>query len=114
MMGTACGDWRRRAASGAWTRRCETPAFRIGPIGTGSASEIVVRPVQPIFTRWAEHVDHPRFLERLGGMWDIGWEVDHIAGPEIVRLGAIVPDREPKVPLDDVCDLLMDVRVLRH
>src|SRR5688572_18301064 len=80
---------------------------------SGSAPQVIVSSVQPVLTRWTEQVDHPRVLQRFGRVWDVGWEVDHITGPELVRL-AVFPDMEPKAPLEDVCDLFMHVRVLRH
>src|SRR6188472_811683 len=119
--------WRRRptvrryatsSPSGRWKFRPTDPAELIAegaPQRDGrDLSQVRVRSVEPVLTRWAEDVHVDRLLERLGLVWHAGGNVEHLAGADVDHLGLVLTEPEAQRPLEDAGDLLVLVVVQRH
>src|SRR5688572_21343688 len=81
--------------------------------------QIIVRPAQPILPRRREHVHVQRIFERHGTVRHVAGNHQQLAAPEHnpVRIALrvdLVADPQAHRALQYVCDLLVDVMMLRH
>src|SRR5262245_21798282 len=76
--------------------------------------EVIVRLVQPIRARRAEHIDVEGILERQRFVRHVRWDMQHLARTDDELLLAVSADPEAQRALEDVGDLLVVVFVLRH
>src|SRR6266513_213548 len=79
-----------------------------------SAPQVIIFLVQPILPRWTEDIDIESLFERFGLVRNVRGDVQYFSSLDGDLLGSVFANPEFERALEDVRQLLILVRVLRH